>query len=57
MDKELVNHITNAAGTLVGVPQVMSGVTTAMSGDYVGGIFTALQGVCAFVIAYFVGKS
>jgi len=57
MHPDLVNHVTNAAGTFIGLPDVVSGVTTAASGDLVGGILQALKGACEFCIAYFVGKS
>lgn len=54
---KVINWITNLAGTVGGVPQIIAGVLAFQAGDVGTGVTKICEGVSIIVIGYFTGKS
>ena len=51
-----IDKTTNAAGVIIGLPQILQGVSILLAGDYIGGGILVAQGLANLIGFYFIGK-
>ncbi len=54
--KDGIDKITNAAGAIIGLPDILEGGVRVAAGDYVGGGLLVAKGLAELIGFYFIGK-